>query len=74
MPINLLALVRSPFKIEGDPGAWFLLVGAIVLAPWLVVLERWQGVRIDTPYLPIKWLWLVPVLVIGAAAALLGWL
>ena len=73
MPINLLALVRSPFKIEGDPGAWFLLVGAIVLVPWRVVLEHWQGVRVVTPYLPVKLLWIVPVLVIGAVVELFGW-
>jgi hypothetical protein len=66
LPIGLLAVARALAGVEGDPGPWFFIVSAIALIPWLIILERWQGIRINTPYLPIKWLWIIPILLIGS--------
>lgn len=38
-----------------------LFVSAVAMVPWLLFLERWQGVAITTPYVPIKLVWLLYV-------------
>lgn len=70
-PVILIALLVD---MESANGVWwwFLLCG-LFLAPWLLFLERWQSVRINVPYLPFKWLWLTPVLVVLGIAGFLGW-
>ncbi len=45
-----------------DPPAWYLIAGSLMLAAWLMLLERWQKLRINMPYVPVKLLWLCPLL------------
>ena len=70
-PIVLIALLVDMDSYSGP--CWWVLLSGIALAPWLIFLQRWQNVRINVPYLPIKWLWLTPFLIILGVACLLGW-
>jgi len=71
-PLFLFAVLVDMESVNGV--YWWLALSGIALAPWLIVLQRWQGVRINVPYLPIKWLWLTPFLIIVGVAGLLGWM
>lgn len=64
---GLWPLGLSLWLLGGSPGLAMVL-GGLVLAPWLIFLERWQLMRINVPYLPIKWLWLTPLIILGGAA------
>ena len=57
----------SCWLLSGSPGL-ALVLGGLVLAPWLIFLERWQRVRINVPFLPIKWRWLNPVIILAGVA------
>jgi hypothetical protein len=71
-PIVLFALLVD---MESAYGVWWWLVlSGMLLAPWLIILQRWQGVSINTPYLPIKWLWLTPIFIFLGIAGFLGWM
>jgi hypothetical protein len=70
LPVVLLFAAREFMSIEGDPGNWFMIVGSVVMIPWLFLLERRLDLRINTPVLPIKLLWVIPVLLIGFSIAL----
>lgn len=65
-PLILLAVLVDMESANGV--FWWLALSGIALAPWLIVLQRWQGVRINVPFLPIKWLWLTPILIILGVA------
>ena len=77
LPAILLVFL---FDMEGTSNygvMWWVILSGIALIPWLMFLERRQGVRINIPYLPIKWLWLTPVLIViglwGLASEYFGW-
>ena len=70
-PLILLAVLIDMDSAYGV--FWWLAPSGIALAPWLILLQRWQGVRINVPYLPIKWLWLTTFLII-IGRRLLGWM
>ena len=70
-PIFLIVLLVDMDSYYGV--FWWLALSGIVLAPWLIFLERRYNLRINVPYLPIKWLWLTPVLIILAVLGFLGW-
>jgi hypothetical protein len=49
-----------------------MLIVSVALIPWLIFLERWQNVRMDLPYVPIKLLWVLPVFIFFSLAELFG--
>jgi hypothetical protein len=65
----VLAIYES---VGEEPGGWYFVLAGVLLTPWLIFLERWQGFSIKVPVLPIKLLWVTPVLVVMGAAEVLG--
>ena len=63
-----LAPLGLVFVLLGDSPGFALIVGGLVLAPWLIFLQRWQRVRMNLPYVPVKWLWLTPLIILAAVA------
>ena len=55
-----------------EEGGWYFVLVGVLLIPWLIFLERWQGFRINVPYIPIKLLWVTPVFVVMGVAEVLG--
>ena len=55
-----------------EEGGWYFVLVGVLLIPWLIFLERWQGFRINVPYVPIKLLWVTPVFVVMGVAEVLG--
>ena len=58
--------------LDLDKQSWGLFVAAVLLVPWLLLLERWQGVAITTPYVPIKIVWIIYVVIVVSGAKLVG--
>ena len=51
MPLIVIVAIVAALQGEmpNDPPPWYLIVGSLLIAPWLIFLERWQQLRINIP-------------------------
>jgi hypothetical protein len=71
-PIVIIGIIEGLTGIDIGFGPWVMLIVSVALIPWLIFLERWQNVRMDLPYVPIKLLWVLPVFIFFSLAELFG--
>jgi len=72
IPFLLLISLEAATGLEADFGPWQTLALSLVMIAWLIFLERWQNVRMNTPYVPIKILWLMPIFVVVSIGEIVG--
>lgn len=68
-PLLIVFVLFNSWQIGHN---WSFIVGAVVLVPWLLLLEGRMGLRINIPVLPIKWLWVAPMLAVLGVVGLFG--
>ena len=73
LPMLLFIVVGTLMGFNITFGSWYLIAIPIVLCPWLLFLERRMNIKICTPYVPIKWLWIMPLFALMGIAELFGW-